>query len=127
MAGIPGQDLASHRLEPAAEPPSQEDGKYVVGLLIAGFAGAILVLYAAELIVKARARGRRLRAMNDRLAAATARAEAQQERRQAAARASGALTSVMPAISRPPLTGPDVPAPGAARLAAGGRTGPQDH
>ncbi len=100
----------------------------MVGLLIVGFVGAVLVLYAAELIVKARARGRRLQAMNDRLAAATVRAEEQEERRQAAALASGALTSVMPAINRPPLTGPDVPVPGAARRAAGGeRTGRQDH
>jgi hypothetical protein len=47
--------------------------------------------------------------MSDRLAAATARAEEQQEQRQAADQASAALTSVMPAINRPPLT---VPRPG---------------
>lgn len=78
----------------------------MVALLIAGFAGAILVLYAADLVLRARARARRKRVMSERLAAATARAEEQDQRRQAAAQASGALTSVIPAISRPPLSVP---------------------
>jgi hypothetical protein len=74
----------------------------VIGLLIAGFAGLIIVLYTADLIVKARARARRLRRMSGRLAAAAARAEQQHRQRQAAASASRALTSVLPAINRPP-------------------------
>ena len=67
----------------------------MVGLLIVGFVGAMLVLYAADRVVKARAQARRLRRMSDRLAAAVARGEEQQE---AAAHASAALTSVLPAI-----------------------------
>jgi gas vesicle protein len=78
----------------------------VVGLLIAGSVGAAVVLYGADRAAKARARARRRREMSDRLAAATARADEQQEQRQAAEQASAALTSVMPAINRPPLTGP---------------------
>jgi hypothetical protein len=83
----------------------------VVGLLIAGFVGTVLVLYAADRVLKARSQVRRLRTMRDRLVAATARAEDQQAQRQAAAQASAALTSVMPAIERPPLTlpGPTFP------------------
>ena len=69
----------------------------------------VLVLYTADRIVKARAQVRRLRSMSDRLAAATAKAEEQQERHQAAERASEALTSVLPAIQRPPLTVPGMP------------------
>ena len=78
----------------------------VVGLLIVGLVSAALVLYGVDRAVKARARVRRRRAMSDRLAAATARAEEQQEQRQAADQASAALTSVLPAIRRPPLTAP---------------------
>jgi hypothetical protein len=74
----------------------------VIGLLIAGFAGAMVVLYAADLLWKARARALRVRRMSARLAAAAARAERQHEQRQSAAEASAALTSVVPAITRPP-------------------------
>jgi len=74
--------------------------------LIVGCVSVALVLYAADRAVKARAQARRLRAMTGRLAAATARADEEQEQRQAADQASAALTSVMPAIKRPPLTGP---------------------
>jgi hypothetical protein len=74
----------------------------VIALLIGGFIGAMIVLYAADLIIKARARARRVRRMSERLDAATVRADKQQEHRQAAAQASGALTSVLPAITRPP-------------------------
>src|SRR6266581_2253471 len=66
--------------------------------------------------------------MSGRLAAATARAEEQQEQRQAAAQASEALTTVLPAIQRPPLTVPGIRSHGAARPKAGWeRTGQQDH
>jgi hypothetical protein len=40
--------------------------------------------------------------MSERLDAATVRADKQQEHRQVAAQASRALTSVLPAITRPP-------------------------
>ena len=100
---------------------------FVAGLVVAGFIGLVLVLYAADRIVKARAQVRRLRSMSDRLAAATARAEEQQERRQAAERASQELTSVLPAIQRPPLTVPGMRPHGAARPRTGcERPGQQD-
>jgi hypothetical protein len=99
----------------------------VIGLVIAGFVGTVLAAYATDRVLKARSQTRRLRAMRDRLTAATARADEQQGQRQAAAQASAALTSVMPAIERPPLTLPGVPTQGAARPRAGGEhTGPQD-
>lgn len=76
-------------------------------LLVLGVVAALFVLYAADRVVKARVRGRRLRRMSERLAAATVRAERQQERKEAAAQASAALTSVIPAINhRPPVTLP---------------------
>jgi hypothetical protein len=101
---------------------------FVAGLVVAGFIGVVLVLYAADRIVTARAQVRRLRSMSDRLAAATARAEEQQERRQAAERASQELTSVLPAIQRPPLTVPGMRPHGAARPRTGcERPGQQDH
>ncbi len=75
----------------------------MVGLVIAGFVGTALAAYAADRVLKARSQVRRLAAMRDRLDAATARADEQLEQRQAVAQASAALTSVMPAIERPPL------------------------
>ena len=47
--------------------------------LIVGCVSVALVLYAADRAVKARAQVRRLRAMTGRLAAATARADEEQE------------------------------------------------
>jgi type II secretory pathway pseudopilin PulG len=85
----------------------------VVALLIAGFAAAIVAGWAADLVLRARVRARRRRVMSERLAAATARAEEQHQRRQAAAHASRDLTSVIPAIKRPPLSVPGVPPRGA--------------
>jgi hypothetical protein len=110
----------------------------VVELLIVGVVGAVPALYAADRIIKARAQTRRLRTMSERLAAATTRAEEQQEKRQEVAKFSAALTSVMPAIKRPPLSLPDAPSPGTRPHSTGphgtgrpkaGRahTGPQDH
>lgn len=72
----------------------------MTGLLVLGVIVACL-LYAADRIVKARVQARRLRAMSERLAAATARAEEQHEERQTEAAASAALTSYLPAINRP--------------------------
>ena len=85
----------------------------MIALLIAGFAGAIFAGWAADLALRARTRARRLHVMSERLAAATARAEEQHQRRQAAAHASRELTSVIPAINRPPLTLPGAPPRGA--------------
>jgi hypothetical protein len=91
----------------------------VVGLLIAGFVGTALVLCAADRVIKARSQARRMRVMRDRLEAATVRADEQQARHEAAAEASAALTSVMPAIERPPLTLPGMPPRSAAQPRAG--------
>ncbi len=87
----------------------------MIGLVIGGLFGAVLVLYAADRVFKAQAQVRRLRSMSGRLAAATARTEEQQDQRQAAAQASEALTTVLPAIQRPPLTVPGIRSHGAAR------------
>ena len=81
----------------------------MIALLIAGFAGVIVAGWAADLVLRARARARRLRAMGERLDAATARADEHHQRRQAAAHASRELTSVIPAIKRPPLSVPGIP------------------
>ena len=81
----------------------------MAGLLIVGVVVAVIALYLADRFVKARAQTRRLRKMNDRLTAATARVDEQQAKKQATARASAALTNVMPAINRPPLSLPGVP------------------
>lgn len=79
----------------------------MLGLVVLGVLVAIGLLYAADRAVQARVRARRLRRMSDRLAAATARAEEQQAKRQAADAASAELTSVMPAINlRLPVTPP---------------------
>ena len=75
-------------------------------LPIAAIIAAMILLYATDRVLKAFTRARRYRAMSERLDAATARTEVQQEQRKTAAAASAALTSVMPAINRPPLTIP---------------------
>jgi hypothetical protein len=102
---------ASHRLA-APEHPLSKGRKFVVDLLIVGVVVAVPVLYAADRMIKVRAQAHRLRTMSERLAAATARADKQQEKRQEAAEFSAALTSVMPAIKRPPLTLPGAPSQG---------------
>ena len=73
----------------------------MTGLLVLGVLAAVVLLYAADRVVKALSRARRLRRMSERLSAATVRAEEQQAQRAAAAAASTALTSVMPAINHP--------------------------
>jgi hypothetical protein len=100
----------------------------VAGLLIVVFVGAVLVLYAADRVLKARKQTRRLRRMNDRLAAATARADERQEQSQAADQASAELTSFMPAIKQPPLIVPGGAAHGTARpRTVRDRIGLRDH
>jgi hypothetical protein len=86
----------------------------VAGLIVGGVIGVMIALYAADRIIKARAQVRRLRSMSQRLAAASARAEEQHQQRQADKRAGQALTSVLPAINRPPLTVPGMRGHGAA-------------
>ena len=77
-------------------------------LLIAAMIAAMILLSVTDRVLKVRARARRYHAMSERLDAATARTDVQQEQRKTAAAASAALTSVMPAINRPPLTLPGV-------------------
>ncbi len=67
----------------------------VVVLVIAG------LLFLLDRALKAVQVGRRRRAAGARLAAAAAHAEQEDKRRRAAADASGALTSVLPAIQEP--------------------------
>jgi hypothetical protein len=87
----------------------------MAGLLLAGVVVVVIALYLAERFRKARAQTRRLQDMNDRLGAVTARVDQQQAKKRAQAQASAELTNVMPAINRPPLRLPDVPARGPAR------------
>jgi hypothetical protein len=103
--------------------------EFMSDLFIAGaFVVLLVLLYLAERVVKARARARRLQSMSDRLVAATDRVDRQQEERRAQARDSAALTSVMPAIERPPLSLPGVAARGGARpKPACERPGQPDH
>jgi hypothetical protein len=99
----------------------------VVGLVIGGLIGTVLVLYAADHILKARGQARKKRRMSARLAAAAVRAEKQQEQREAAAEASAALTTFMPAIQHPPLSVPGVRPHRAARTGSGHeQTGPHE-
>ena len=105
----------------------------MAGLLIVGVVVLLIALYLAERFLKARAQARRLAEMNDRLEAAAARVDEQQAEKRKQARAREALTNVMPAINRPPLSLPGVPPHGKARSKAscerparrGGHTG--DH
>ncbi len=78
-------------------------------LLVLVVVAGVVLLYAVERTRKLRARARQMSAMNERLDVAAARVDEQQERRQARVRASAELTSVLPAIKRPPLTLPGVP------------------
>jgi len=78
----------------------------MAGLLIVGVVATVFLLYLADRAIKARAQARRLRELNERLDAAAARVDERQAERRAAARASDALTNVMPAIKRPPLSLP---------------------
>ncbi len=62
--------------------------------------------YAADRARKLRVRARQMSGMNDRLDVAAAKVDEEQQRRRARTMASAELTSVMPAIKRPPLTIP---------------------
>ena len=78
-------------------------------LLILVVIAGVVLLYAVDRVRKLRARARQMSGMNERLDVAAAKVDAQQERKQARVRASAELTSVLPAIGRPPLTLPGVP------------------
>jgi hypothetical protein len=78
-------------------------------LLVLVVLAGVVLLYAVERTRKLRARARQMSAMNERLDVAAAKVDEQQVRRQARVRASAELTSVLPAIKRPPLTLPGVP------------------
>jgi translation initiation factor IF-2 len=80
-------------------------------LLILVVVAGVVLLYAVERARKLRARARQMSGMNERLDVAAAKVDEQQERKQARVRASAELTSVLPAIKRPPLTLPGVPGP----------------
>jgi hypothetical protein len=100
----------------------------LTGLLLVGVAVLVIALYLAERFLKARAQARRLREMDGRLSAATARVDEQQAKKRAAAKASAELTNVMPAINRPPLSLPGMEPGGAARpKPSGERPGSADH
>ena len=82
----------------------------MTGLLLVGVLVVLIALYLAERFLKARAQARRRQDMNDRLGAVTARVDKQQAQKQAQAQAQAALTNVMPAINRPPLSLPGMEA-----------------
>ena len=77
-------------------------------LLVVVVVVAALVLYAVDRARKLRARARQMAGMNDRLEAAAEKIDEEQRRKRARVRASAELTSVMPAIKRPPLTIPGI-------------------
>jgi hypothetical protein len=78
-------------------------------LLIVVVIAGVVLLYAVDRTRKLRARARQMSGMNERLDVAAAKVDAQQKRKQARVRASAELTSVLPAIRRPPLTLPGDP------------------
>ncbi len=75
-------------------------------LLVVVVVVVVVLGYAADRARKLRARARQMSGMNDRLDAAAAKVDEEQQRRRARSRASAELTSVLPAIKRPPLTIP---------------------
>ena len=75
-------------------------------LLIVVVVVVVVLGYAADRARKLRARARQMSGMNDRLDLAAAKVDEEQQRRRARTMASAELTSVMPAIKRPPLTIP---------------------
>ena len=75
-------------------------------LLVVVVVVVFLLGYAADRARKLRVRARQMSGMNDRLDVAAAKVDKEQQQRRARVVASGELTSVMPAIKRPPLTIP---------------------
>ncbi|HWG64641.1 MAG TPA: hypothetical protein VG253_23395 [Streptosporangiaceae bacterium] len=81
----------------------------MIGLAVVVLIAVVIVAYAADRILKARKQAKHLHMMSERLSAAASRSEAEQAGRDRVAAASVELTSVMPAIGRPPLSIPGVP------------------
>ncbi|HZC40091.1 MAG TPA: hypothetical protein VE343_05415, partial [Streptosporangiaceae bacterium] len=77
-------------------------------LIVVGIVVLICAAYLGERVLKARRGARHREQMASRLAAAAVRAEEQEAKRQRSVTAGAALTSVMPAINRPPDTMEDV-------------------
>jgi hypothetical protein len=75
-------------------------------LLIVVVVVVVLLMYVADRVRKLRTRARQMAGMNDRLDAAAEKVDKEQRQKRAVVRASAELTSVMPAIKRPPLTIP---------------------
>jgi hypothetical protein len=96
-------------------------------LVLIGIVSALLLVAAADRLLKARARGRRLRVMSDRLDAATARMTTEHQQRQDRDQASQALTSYIPAIQRPPQELPDFPRAAGTRRGRLDRAARRDH
>ena len=76
------------------------------GLVLVGIVVLVVAAWAADRLHKARVQARRRQMMTSRLDAATQRADRQQDQQRAAAQASAALTSFIPAIKHPQLTVP---------------------
>ena len=75
-------------------------------LLIVVVVVVVLLMYVADRVRKLRTRARQMAGMNVRLDAAAEKVDKEQRQKRAVVRASAELTSVMPAIKRPPLTIP---------------------
>jgi hypothetical protein len=75
-------------------------------LLIVVVVVVVLLMYVADRVRKLRTRARQMAGMNDRLDAAAEKVDKEQRQKRAVVRASAELTSIMPAIKRPPLTIP---------------------
>jgi hypothetical protein len=80
-------------MAPGGRAGARAEGCLVV-LLVLIFAGVVVAAYAADRVWKARTQIRRLRKMNDRLAAASARAHRQHEQFAAREQASAELPGV---------------------------------
>jgi hypothetical protein len=93
-------------------------------LLVVVVVVVVLLMYVADRVRKLRTRARQMAGMNDRLDAAAEKVDKEQRQRRAVVRASAELTSVMPAIKRPPLTIPGLAGPGDAADEADGEAVP---
>jgi hypothetical protein len=94
-------------------------------LLIVVVAVVVLLMYVADRIRKLRTRARQMAGMNDRLDVAAAKVDEEQQQKRAVVRASAELTSVMPAIKRPPLTIPGMAGHGDAADEPDGEAAPE--
>jgi hypothetical protein len=93
-------------------------------LLVVVVVVVVLLMYVADRVRKLRTRARQMAGMNDRLDAAAEKVDKEQRQKRAVVRASAELTSVMPAIKRPPLTIPGLAGPGDAADEPDGEAAP---